>query len=169
MQWGNSMGDGTVNGTKCQHGPPECKTMMIYACNKYTSTPDKHAAFVECFDQTLMAAFPKGLPEGSVNMTFAEQGLKACSQKQGLDWDTLSKCSTSSEGAGYFAKEKTKTPAHQGVPFVSINGAPIVYNSQTLNLIDEVCKAYKGSPKPAACSKVEAVEDRSYNSLITLA
>lgn len=172
VQWGNSQGDGSVNGTKCQHGAPECRTMMIYACNKYTSTPAAHAQFVECFDQILIHTFPKGLPENTVNLTFADESLQTCAKQQGVDWATLDKCSTGPEGAGYFAQEKKKTPAHQGVPFVSINGAPIVYNSQTLNLIDEVCKAYKGTNKPKACSAPTLdmkEEDYSYTSLLTRA
>jgi len=144
--------------------------MMIYACNKYTSTSDAHAKFLECFDQALIKAFPKGLPEGTVNTTFAEATLKTCATSQGLDYDTLDKCSTSSEGAGYFAKEKALTPAHHGVPFVSINGGAVMYNSATLDLVSEICKAYTGSPKPAACNKSLTVEeDYSYTSLITLA
>ena len=145
VQWGNTQGDGTVANSKCQHGPPECKTMMIYACNKYTTTADKHADFIECFDKTLMTAFPKGLPEGTVNTTFAVASLKACATAQGVDFATLDKCSTSSEGAGYFAKEKALTPGHKGVPFISVNGAPIVYDSATLNLVDMICKARAAS------------------------
>jgi len=175
VQWGNAQGDGTVKNTKCQHGIPECKTMMVYACNKYTATPAAHASFVECFDQVLIHAFPKGLPEGTVNLTFAEASLKGCATKQGLNYATLEECSTSSEGAGYFAKEKAKTPGHKGVPFVSINGGAIIYNSQSLNLIDEVCKAYTGSVKPPACTKspsnstLAAASPYSYSSILTLA
>lgn len=172
VQWGNTVGDGTVKGSTCQHGVPECKTMQIYACHKYTSTPDDHASFVECFDSTLMKAFPKGLPEGTVNTTFAEASLKGCATAMKVDYATLDKCSTSAEGAGYFAKEKAKTPSHTGVPFVSIDGAPIVYNSQNLtkNLVETICKAYKGRT-PAACGKSNTTEteDFSYSSLITLA
>lgn len=174
VQWGNANGDGTVKNTTCQHGIPECKTMMVYACNKYTATPAAHASFVECFDQILIKTFPKGLPEGTVNVTFAEASLKTCAAKLGLNYETLDKCATSSEGEGYFAKEKAKTPAHHGVPFVSINGGAIIYNSQSLNLIDEVCKAYKGSVKPAACkstsnSTLADTSRYSYTSLATLA
>lgn len=175
VQWGNSEGDATLNGTKCQHGPPECKTMRIYACQKYASTPTAHAQFVECFDQALMKGFPKGLPEGAVNMTFAVDSLQACATAQGLDYKSLDTCSTSSEGEGYFAKEKALTDAagggggHKGVPFVTINGGAIIYNSQSLNLIDEVCKAYTGSPKPKACGASIDNEqpDYSYTSLLT--
>lgn len=168
VQWGNAAGDGTIKNSTCQHGKPECFTMMMYACNKYTSTPAAHASFIACFDDILIQTFPKGLPEGTVNTTFAKATLKKCAVKQGVDYDAMAKCAISKEGEGYFAKEKALTPEHTGVPFVTINGGKVIYNSQTLNLIQEVCKAYKGSDKPAACS-AEMVEepDYSYTSLVT--
>lgn len=164
VQWGNSMGDGTVNGTTCQHGVPECKTMQIYACHKYTSNATAHADFLECFDQILMKTFPKGLPEGAVNLTFAESSLAVCATQMGRDYKVLDKCATGPEGVGYFLKEKAKTPKHNGVPFISVNGAPIVYNSAKLNMIKLVCDAYKGSPKPKACPAEEAAP-HAYTSL----
>jgi len=170
VQWGNTQGDGTIANTKCQHGPPECKTMMVYACNKYGAgaSADGHAKYVECFDQLLMKTFPAGLPEGSVNLTFAEYGLKTCATQLSLDYDALDECSSGPEGEKYFAMEGKKTPAHMGVPFVTINGGPILYNNQTLNLITEVCKAYTGSPKPAACADAELeLSPYSYTSLMT--
>jgi len=169
VQWGNTQGDGTVKNSKCQHGLPECKTMQIYACHKYTSTAAAHATFVDCFDNVLIKAFPKGLPEGTVNITFAEASLKQCAQKLGVDYNKLDKCSTSSEGEGYFQKEKALTPTHTGVPFVTINGGAVIYNSQTLNLVQEVCNAYKGSKKPAACTSLNSTitDPDSYTSLLT--
>jgi len=144
--------------------------MMVYACNKYTATAAAHATFVDCFDNVLIQAFPKGLPEGTVNITFAEASLKHCATKQSTNWTTLDACASGPEGEGYFAKEKALTPSHTGVPFVTINGGSVVYNSQSLNLIELVCKAYKGSSKPAACNKSMQVEaDYAYTSLMTSA
>jgi hypothetical protein len=36
-------------------------------------------------------------------------------------------------------REKVKTPAHRGVPFVTLDGGAILYNSPTLDLLAEVC------------------------------
>lgn len=153
VQWGNTLGDGTIKGTTCQHGPVECRVEMLYACNKYTASADSHAKFVKCFDDILIATFPHGLPEPSpVNLTFADASLQKCASQLGADYTQLDKCASGSQGEGYFAQEKAKTPAHRGVPFVTIDGGPILYNSATLNLPVEVCKAYTGSPKPAACA-----------------
>mgnify|MGYP006134599059 CR=1 FL=1 len=168
VQWGNSMGDGTIKGTTCQHGAVECRTMMVYACDKYTATADKHAQYIKCYDDILMETFPAGLPEPSpVNMTFADASLKKCATQLGADWSALDTCASGSEGEGYFAKEKAKTPAHSGVPFVTIDGGAIIYNSQTLNLITEVCKAYTGATKPAACSTALQAERGAYTTLFT--
>lgn len=155
VQWGNAQGDGTVAGTKCQHGAPECRAMRVYACNKYTASADAHASYVDCFDTTLIQTFPKGLPEGTLNVTFTNKVLQDCAQAQGFSWDTLDKCASGTEGDSYMAKEKALTPDHHAVPFVTINGGSVIYNSQSLNLIDEVCKAYTGSPKPAACTSMD--------------
>jgi len=143
--------------------------MKYYACSKYTATNAVHLGFVECFDSTLITSFPKGLPAGTVNETFAKATLKVCATKGGLDYSKLDACTQTSEGAGYFDKERVATPAHKGVPFVTINGGAPVYNSQTLNLIDEVCKAYTGATKPAACNTQAEVSPDAYTSMISLA
>jgi len=140
--------------------------MRYYACSKYTA-PTTHLAFVECFDSTLITTFPKGLPAGTVNQTFAESTLKVCAGKGGLDYSALDSCTKSATGAEYFDKERALTPAHTGVPFVAINGGKPVYNSKDLDLAAEVCKAYTGSPKPAACTKQAEVSPYAYTSLIT--
>jgi len=117
------------------------------------------------FDQSIS----KRTARRTVNITFAEASLKQCAQKLGVDYNKLDKCSTSSEGEGYFQKEKALTPTHTGVPFVTINGGAVIYNSQTLNLVQEVCNAYKGSKKPAACTSLNSTitNQDSYTSLLT--
>ena len=151
VMWGNAMGD-PKNAT-CQHGPVECRAMLVYGCSKYTADTKTHLSFIECFDSTLIKTFPKGLPPGTVNVSFADATLKACASAQGRDYAKLDTCAKGAEGAGYFAQEKAKTKPHSGVPALSINDGSVMYNSQTLDLIAEVCKAYTGGDKPAACSE----------------
>ena len=153
VQWGNTQ---NTSGTPtCQHGAMECHVMTVYACDKYTAaTPMDHANFVECFDKALMAAFPKGLPEPTpVNKTWADAAFSTCAAANKQDWKKLEACAAGDDGLQYFLQEGAKTPSHHAVPFVSINGGPIIYNSATLNLKDEVCKAYTGT-KPKACTDV---------------
>lgn len=142
--------------------------MQYYACSKYTYPSATHLAFVECFDSTLITTFPKGLPAGTVNQTFAESTLASCATKGGLDWKAMQSCTQSSKGAGFLDQERVLTPAHKGVPFYVINGGAVVYNSQTTDLIAEVCKAYTGD-KPAACNTVAEVSPYAYTSLMTAA
>jgi len=153
VQWGNTLGDGTLQDTTCQHGAAECRVQRVYACNKYRTHADEHAKFVKCFDDLLLETFPAGLPEPSpVNRTFADASLHRCAKLGGFSYASLDKCASGAEGEGFFAREKAKTPAHRGVPFVALDGGAILYNSPTFDLLAEVCKAYTGSPKPAACT-----------------
>lgn len=162
VQWGNTLGDGTLQGTTCQHGAVECRVQRVYACNKYRTHADEHASFVKCFDDVLLQTFPAGLPEPSpVNRTFADAALHSCATQLHFSYAFLDRCASGAEGEGFFVREKVKTPAHRGVPFVTLDGGAILYNSPSLDLLAEVCKAYMGSPKPAACtappsSEVEA-------------
>ncbi len=39
-------------------------------------------------------------------------------------------------------REKVKTPAHRGVPFVTLDGGAILYNSPSLDLLAEVCLGF---------------------------
>lgn len=153
--WGNAHGDGT-NATTCQHGPVECYAMRHFACAKYSpsTAASKVVDYVECFDQTLIKTFPAGLPPGTVNETFASTVLEDCAKSAGYIWTSVHSCATSEAGDARVAKEAAKTPDHKGVPFVTLDDGPVMYNSATLNLIKEVCKAFTG-PKPAACTTEE--------------
>jgi len=162
VEWGNAEGEGGLN-TTCQHGPVECQVMRVYACNKYTNGVMFQNAFAACVDESLIEQFPSGLPPGTVNSTVADATFASCAAKQKLNYSGLKACAESSAGYLLFAKEKAKTPAHQGVPFVTIDGT-LIYNSATLDLASEVCKAYQG-PKPTACTSTEESQSPySYNS-----
>ena len=137
--------------------------MRHFSCAKYSpSTGGSILDYVECFDQTLITTFPSGLPPGTVNHTFATKVLEDCAAPSNYDWTEIHSCATSSAGDALVAKDKAETPAHKGVPFVTIDSGAVIYNSADLNLITEVCKAYTGT-KPAACSTaaVVTVEDQS--------
>jgi len=149
--WGNADGNGNSS-TVCQHGPVECLALRHFACAKYnTAGGDKPLDYVECFDHTLITTFPQGLPPGTVNASFAAKVLQSCASSVGVDWSTVHMCASTSVGDALFAKEKAKTPAHSGVPFVTLNDGPVILNSATLNLVKSVCEAYTGV-KPAACA-----------------
>ena len=53
----------------------------------------------------------------------------------------------------YFAAEAALTPAHTGVPFITLDDGEPVYNDGTLDLVATICEAYKGIVKPSACTE----------------
>jgi len=170
VEWGNAVGDGGAK-TTCQHGPVECTVMTTYACSKYKYSPSAliHLEFLHCFDSTLIQTFPKGLPPGTVNASFAATVFQECAESVKIDGAALKACAEGSEGQGYLAQEKAKTPTHMGVPFVILDDGPILYNNATLNLPASVCLAYKGT-KPAACSAIlDQASPYAYTSLMTMA
>jgi len=129
---------------------------MMYACNKniYPGV-DNYMPLIHCVDDTLVKMFPKGLPEGTVNLTLATTIVTECSHTVGHDYAKLDACAKGPDGIKYIGAEKAKTPGHKGVPFWIIGeGTTITYPNATNkeNLVAAVCNAYTGSPKPAACS-----------------
>jgi len=151
--WGNAQGP--ASGAKCQHGPPECRMQVVYACSKnlYPGV-DNYLPFVSCVDDTLIKMFPKGLPEGTVNMTLANSIMTTCAKTAGHDFAKLDACATGADGLKYLGVEMSKTPAHKGVPFWQVADGAITYPNATNkeDLLKIVCDAYKGTPKPAACA-----------------
>lgn len=151
--WGNARGP-AANVT-CQHGAPECRVQMVYACSKnlYPGV-DSYLPYIHCVDDTLIKLFPKGLPEGAVNLTTANKVLTECATTVGHDFAKLDACAKGPDGIKYIGAEMSKTPAHMGVPFWTINGGAVTYPNATNkeDLIKIVCAAYTGSPKPAACT-----------------
>lgn len=148
--WGNA--GGNASKPTCQHGPVECRLHSVYACSKnlYAGV-DNWLPLVKCVDDTFIKTFPKGLPMGTVNMSFADASAAKCAKTIGQDWAKIDACSTSQDGIKYLADEKGKTPPHPGVPFATINGGKVQCPAPG-NLIKAVCDAYTGSPKPPACS-----------------
>jgi len=150
--WGNAQGSGSK--IQCQHGPPECRVQMVYACSKnlYPGV-DNYLPFVHCVDTTLVKDFPKGLPEGAVNMTTANNIITSCAKTVGHDLTKLNACASGPDGIKYINEEAKKTPGHTGVPFWTVNGGNVTYPPPE-DLIKAVCAAYTGT-KPAACSKAD--------------
>jgi len=150
--WGNAQGPASK--VTCQHGPPECRVQMVYACSKnlYPGV-DNYLPFAHCVDDTLIKMFPKGLPEGTVNMTLANSVMTQCAKTVGHDYAKLDACATGADGVKYIGEEMAKTPAHKGVPFWQIGDGAVTYPDQTNkeDLLKLVCDALTGT-KPAACA-----------------
>eukprot|EP00966_Prymnesium_polylepis_P129238 2989113-Prymnesium_polylepis.1 len=157
VEWGNALGDGSA-ATQCQHGPVECTVMKTFACwptcskYKYSSDALTYLKFMHCFDSTLITTFPADLPPGTVNASFAAKVIQTCAGSLSMDSTALAACAAGDEGIAYFAKEKAKTPAHTGVPFVKINDGQILYNSATLNCPPPCARRTTGRSRRLALS-----------------
>jgi hypothetical protein len=88
--------------------------------------------------------------EGSRNPV---EDAQHCVTKAGLSWANVHACATGQLGqllvnAAADATEAL-SPAHQWVPWVTVNGAPL----DDLNIvISIVCNHYQGPTKPAICN-----------------
>jgi len=126
---------------------------MVYACSKnlYPGV-DNYLPFIHCVDDVLIKMFPKGLPEGTVNMTLANSVMTGCAKTVGHDYAKLDACATGPDGIKYIGAEMAKTPGHKGVPFWQIGDGAVTYPDQTNkeDLLKLVCAALTGT-KPAAC------------------
>ena len=80
VQWGNALASkADLSDLKCQHGPVECLAMKHENCAKGMYKNDVYLHFLDCFDMTLIKTFPKGLPVGTVNATYAAKVVSDCS------------------------------------------------------------------------------------------
>lgn len=120
-----------------QHGDAEGNSNRYIACAKgLESDTLKYMAFVECVE----AGYGKDVDTlaQSCSKTFDFSGLKSC-----YDGDA---------GDAAIIAEAKNTPAHQGVPYMEIDGK----EAQTTGILAQVCAAYTGS-KPAGCTGTVSV------------
>jgi len=126
----------------CQHGAPECKGNMVEACGQYVyNTTAQWFPYILCLE--------KGNPPND--------GQK-CATQLSYDWSKINACindKTVSYNVMHAIAVATKnlSPAHQYVPWVVLNGKPL-YQSYN-NILQKICAAYTGSPKPSGCPKTE--------------
>eukprot|EP00743_Colponemidia_sp_Colp-15_P004023 GILK01004336.1.p1 GENE.GILK01004336.1~~GILK01004336.1.p1 ORF type:complete len:229 (-),score=29.38 GILK01004336.1:137-823(-) len=131
----------------CQHGAKECQGNLIETCAIRLSKQDVtvYAPFLICMEQSQD-------PIGSAS---------ACAQKTGMDFDAISACVASDDGNQYqhemAADTEALTPAHQYVPWITINGQhdDDIQSKAENNLIAVICSSYTGSSRPAACASLE--------------
>lgn len=127
----------------CQHGEKECYGNMIELCaiNHY---PNIQWDYILC-------------QESSVD--FSDEGVTKCAEEAGMDASVILKCANGKEGPLLHLEAADKTPEHNGVPWVIVDGK--VKTDQD-DLIDMICDAYKGEkPKPCNQSLEELVKHSS--------
>jgi len=121
----------------CQHGDAECQGNRYMACaKKVDSQVGKYMSFVHCLE----AGFE----------SLSEQMAAGCADTAGIDKAALSDCFNGDSGQAALIEEAKKTPDHEGVPWILVNGQSI---DPPEGLVGAVCNAYTG-PKPPGCSSL---------------
>ncbi|KAL5748153.1 hypothetical protein ACOSQ2_025450 [Xanthoceras sorbifolium] len=134
---------GSNNTITCQHGPSECLLNTVEAC-AIDIWPEvtEHFPFINCVE-TLV--YEHKYPQ-----------WETCFDKLGLDSKLVSDCYTSGYGKKlelqYAAETNSLEPPHTYVPWVVVDGQPLYEDYE--NFISYICKAYKGSTVPKACSNI---------------
>ncbi|CAF2982296.1 unnamed protein product [Rotaria sp. Silwood2] len=129
----------------CQHGPEECYGNLIHTCvlNFYPKS-EQHMPFIYCMEST----------DGDVE-TVATQ----CAQKSTIDYDQITACTHSRLGNQlqhvYAVQTENLQPPHQYVPWITLNGEHTddMQKQAEKDLIELICKSYKGSDPPVQCKK----------------
>eukprot|EP00257_Ricinus_communis_P020148 XP_015579312.1 gamma-interferon-inducible lysosomal thiol reductase-like [Ricinus communis] len=127
----------------CQHGPSECLLNTIEACAIHVWPQlEEHFPFINCVESLV---YERRYPE-----------WESCFEKLALDAKPIADCYTSGLGKElelqYAAETNALQPPHEYVPWVVVDGQPLYEDYE--NFISYICKAYKGSAAPTACSAV---------------
>ncbi|KAJ7959871.1 Gamma interferon inducible lysosomal thiol reductase [Quillaja saponaria] len=134
---------GPNNTITCQHGQFECLLNTIEACaiNIWPDV-DKQFPFSYCIEAL---ADEHKAPE-----------WESCFKKLGLDPKPVLDCYRSGDGKElelrYAAETDVLRPPHTFVPWVVLDGQPLYEDYE--DIVSYVCKAYKGTSEPKACSQV---------------
>ncbi|CAI9725383.1 Hypothetical predicted protein [Octopus vulgaris] len=131
----------------CQHGRIECAANIVETCAVRLLPVEQHLPLIACISSQFMHG---------VKPTSA---YKLCAAKQQIDMQPILACSQSDQGVNFQKEMATRTnslkPRKTYVPWIVLNGVHTrtINNKARTNLIQLVCDTYKGSDKPAACSK----------------
>lgn len=139
--WGNAKIRGNDTFV-CQHGPYECLLNTVEACAIHAWPKlEDHFPFVYCVEKLV---YERKYPE-----------WESCFEELGLDPKLVSECYTGGYGneleLEYAAETNALQPPHKYVPWVVVDGQPLYEDYE--DFITYICKAYKGTATPKACSK----------------
>uniref|UniRef100_A0A2C9WM42 Saposin A-type domain-containing protein n=1 Tax=Manihot esculenta TaxID=3983 RepID=A0A2C9WM42_MANES len=175
VPWGNAM---ILPNTSilCQHGEDECYLNTIHACViNIWPDPIKHFNLIQCIEEQSSAI---GLGNG------ADASYNICAKQLGFPAKPIKYCYESGRGRQLLLQYGSKTdnlnPPHRYVPWVVVNGTPLLEVPQIKkftnfdyfffschpnnivfhffpwmqnygNFVEYVCKSYGGQTLPAAC------------------
>ncbi|XP_052179643.1 gamma-interferon-responsive lysosomal thiol protein [Diospyros lotus] len=153
VPWGNARIRGNDTFV-CQHGALECLLNTVEACAIET-WPDlnKHFSVIFCIEDLVYRRMSSQWED--------------CFDKLGLDLSPVAECCNSGLGKElelqYAAETNALQPPHEYVPWVVVDGQPLYEDYE--NFMSYICKAYKGTDVPKACSEVTLTIGRAGPSL----
>ena len=139
----------------CQHGAPECDFNLLQTCAVELSGSGPGAG----------PNASHWLPAIHCLETYGKnQGAHAqeCIEGAGMAYAPVAACWKGPEGAALELEAAARTaalsPPHEYVPWVTLSGQSGTFCTENGcdNMLDAVCKAYTGSPKPANCTASSA-------------
>lgn len=166
VPWGNAQAKGAV--WQCQHGPGECMGNTIESCVFHLYPDQKQNwPFALCYE---------GLAHTCSRTawgTCPSDTARTCATTHGLDWSLIAGCfgnldpktgmpPTNSLGfkLGSAAQARTSglSPAHTGVPWLTMNGAHVADSVlKWPALTCEICAQSTITPKPLICDVIKPV------------
>lgn len=149
--WGNADRNPTTGKVTCQHGEVECAGNLYFGCGQALYPEATHMKFVHCFDWSCIFGCPGGCDSPLPKADYTKF-IKNCSSYAGMDQTKVTTCATGAQGKAILAAAEKKTPSHDYVPWVVIDGKHDKRaEASERALAGAVCRAYKGTDKPAGC------------------
>lgn len=123
----------------CQHGTDECFANTLEGCAFRTVDFPTWVPFVDCYEK-----------DGDLSA----RNAKKCAAASNLDYNKMATCATGAAGKQVNLANAKATLKYSGTwmgtPTVTVAGQTVNDPAEGNNLLNAVCKAYKGRA-PAAC------------------
>ena len=121
---------------QCQHGEKECYGNFVQLC-AMEHNKENYWDFLIAIDEAA---------------DYSDESVKKVAGETGLDGAAILECAKGTEGPLLHLKAADKTPNHEYVPWLVINGKHIEHEKIQTTFVKEICDAYKGD-KPAICNQ----------------
>lgn len=145
IPWGNARTDARTGDVQCQHGPLECELNKLIGCAiAQHPVQDDWFPFLTCLEEAII--------ESKAQVTVDDVAHK-CAVHAGMVTQKLLDCQKGDLGNSLqrLAAQRTASlkPQHQYVPWVVVNGIPLLEDDE--NIMRYICVAYTGRDRPEVC------------------
>jgi interferon gamma-inducible protein 30 len=140
--YGNAQLNTATQTVTCQHGAAECDANIYEQCAIDNFVyPARYLPFLGCLFETL--------PMGHADVPYDVSYFAQCARTAALDFSTLAKCHTHDAWAMQ-VQSSVKTPSHDHVPWLVVDGVHVSDENDTASLANIVCVALekKGGQTP---------------------